>query len=53
MKELYDELRLQDVYEEQERESYDRIKAMVDKWKDELPEDMFLPHLNKIHKRSK
>ena len=53
IKELYEELGLREVYEAQEQESFDRIRALIDKRKSELPEDMFLPILNKIHRRQK
>ena len=53
IKELYERLGLTAVFEAQEKESYERIRAMVEQHKKELPEDMFLPILNKIHLRQK
>ena len=53
IKELYERLALTAVFEAQEKESYARIRAMIEQHKKELPEDMFLPILNKIHLRQK
>ena len=53
IKALYVRLGLTAVFEAQEKESYDRIRGMIEQHKKELPEDMFLPILNKIHLRQK
>jgi len=53
VKELYERLGLTAVFEAQEKDSFDRIRAMIEQHKKELPEDMFLPILNKIHLRQK
>ena len=53
VKALYEELGLKAAFEQQEAESYATIKAMVQEQSDELPQDMFMPVLNKIHLRQK
>ena len=53
VKELYERLGLTAVYEAQEKDSYERIRAMIEEHKHELPEDMFLRILNRIHMRQK
>lgn len=52
VKELYGELRLQRVYEEYERRSYERICGLIDEC-GEVPSPVFRGLLKKIYKRSK
>jgi farnesyl diphosphate synthase len=53
IKDLYNELDLKSVYEQQEANSYERIIKLVNDNQQILPKNLFLPILNRIHKRQK
>jgi farnesyl diphosphate synthase len=54
VKELYAELKLPEVYDQQEEESYQQCMDLINKAsKTGLPTSIFVPILNKIHRREK
>lgn len=53
VKNLYNELELPKLYEEQEERSYEAIVSMVKKKANVVPACVFMPILQKIHKRTK
>ena len=53
IKKLYNELKIDEVYDEQEDSSYAHISALIMANKKQLPASIFMPYLNKIHKRQK
>lgn len=53
IKQLYRDMNLESIYEQQEADSFASIQKLIESHKDKLPEQMFLPILSKIHKRSK
>ena len=53
IKNLYNILNLKNIYNLQEDQSYERINNLIQEHSHLLPPDLFLPILNKIHKRIK
>jgi len=53
IKNLFRSLELCELYQKQEQESYDKVKALVNTSANVLPPNLFLPILNKIHGREK
>jgi farnesyl diphosphate synthase len=53
VKDLYKALNLTAVYEQQETSSYDTIIQLINANESILPKNLFLPILNRIHKRQK
>lgn len=51
VRQLYRDLKLPELYEEQEEASYKRVVDMIAKHAEELPFQVFNTILNKIHKR--
>ncbi|KAK9837863.1 hypothetical protein WJX74_006667 [Apatococcus lobatus] len=52
IKEVYRQLRLDEVFQKYESESYHSLTSLIQK-QNQLPEDVFMLLLNKIYKRSK
>jgi farnesyl diphosphate synthase len=55
VKELYHELKLEDVYKQYEEESVTKIRALIDKLDESegMKKEVFEAFLKKIYKRSK
>lgn len=53
IKQLYQSLRLEALFEQQEEDSLAKIQSMIHDHQENLPPSMFMPILNKIHKRQK
>ena len=53
MKELYKELKLQELYHQYEEESYKQIMQLTDTLSGNLPKEMFTAYANKIFRRGK
>jgi len=53
IKQLYKTLNLEQVYEKQEQESYDRVVKMMADNEERIPSRIFLHILKRIHKRDK
>jgi farnesyl diphosphate synthase len=53
IKQIYRDLELPRIYDELEDSSKAEIEALVEEVKDQLPPQLFIKQLNKIHKRTK
>jgi farnesyl diphosphate synthase len=54
VKDLFAELKLEEVYKKYEEESYIRINALIQKIDDTvIPKEMFIDFMNRIYKRNK
>ena len=53
IKELYKDLKLEDVYEEQEAKSYKECADLIERHGKIIPTETFIRLLKKIHKREK
>ena len=53
VKDVFNELNLQQVYQEYEESSYRKLTSLIDTHSGELPKDMFLAFARKIYKRQK
>lgn len=53
VKELYNELKLQDLYHQYEEDSYKQLIQLIEKLSGNLPKEMFIAYANKIFKREK
>ena len=53
IKDLYNELNLQNVFADYEDKSYERILELIQSHSSSLPQEMFLAIVKKIYKRNK
>jgi farnesyl diphosphate synthase len=53
VKDLYEEMKLKDLYHEYEEESYKELITLIENHRGSLPESVFLTFAKKIYKRDR